>query len=60
MQVGIRQAALLSLIVFMVGIAAGRILSVIIDGIPHWLLMAYLLVEIVFGGIAIILSKRME
>jgi len=57
---GLRQAALLSLIVFMFGIAAGRILSVIIDGIPHWLLMAYLLVEIVFGGIAIILSKRME
>lgn len=52
------QAALYSLIVFMFGIAAGRALSVIVDGMPHWLLVAYLLIEIVFGGIAVVLLKK--
>jgi len=52
------EAALYSLIVFMFGIAAGRALSVIVDGMPHWLLVAYLLIEIVFGGIAVVLLKK--
>ncbi len=58
--VRLRQAALYSLVVFMFGLAAGRGLSVIVDGMPHWLLFAYLLVELVFGGIGVFLLKKPE
>ena len=34
-------AALVSCAVFMLGLAAGRLLSFILDGTPHWLLIAY-------------------
>ena len=54
--VQIRQAALYSLIVFMFGLAAGRILSLIIDGMPHWLLVVYLVLELGFGVLGILLS----
>jgi adenylate cyclase len=33
--------ALVSCAVFMLGLAAGRILSFILDGMPHWLLVVY-------------------
>ena len=56
----VRQAALYSLIVFMLGLAAGRILSLIIDGIPHWLLVVYLAMEISFGVMGIFLIKRSD
>lgn len=55
-----RQAALYSLIVFMLGLAAGRILSIIIDGIPHWLLGVYVMLEIVFGTLGILLVKKSD
>jgi len=55
-----RQAALYSLIVFMLGLAAGRILSIIIDGMPHWILMAYLILELSFGTIGILLVKKSD
>lgn len=41
--------ALWSLVVFMLGLAAGRAVSLLLDGIPHWLLIGYLLAEIAFG-----------
>jgi uncharacterized MnhB-related membrane protein len=56
--VRLRQAALYSLVVFMFGLAAGRGLSVIVDGMPHWLLIAYLLIELVIGGIGVFLLKK--
>ena len=56
--VRLRQAALYSLVVFMFGLAAGRGLSVIVDGMPHWLLSGYLLIELVFGGIGVFLLKN--
>ena len=59
-KVGLRQSALYSLVVFMFGLAAGRILSLIIDGIPHWLLLVYLLLEIIFGAIGLILVNKTE
>jgi hypothetical protein len=31
--------ALVACAVFMLGLAAGRILSIVIDGLPHWLLV---------------------
>jgi len=45
----IRVPALWSLVVFMWGLAAGRLVSLAIDGIPHMLLVVYLVLECVFG-----------
>ena len=56
----LRQAALYSLIVFMFGLAAGRILSLILDGMPHWLLTLYLVLELVFGFLGILLVKKTD
>ena len=41
--------ALWSLIIFMAGLASGRFLSLIIDGIPHPLFVLWMLLEIIFG-----------
>ena len=41
--------ALWSLIIFMVGLASGRFLSLIIDGVPHPLFIVWMLLEIIFG-----------
>jgi hypothetical protein len=41
--------ALVSCAIFMLGLAAGRILSIILDGMPHWLLVVYAVLEIVLG-----------
>jgi Domain of unknown function (DUF4345) len=49
--------ALWSLVVFMCGLAAGRILSLLLDGIPSWLLVAYLLLELAFGAVGLILLR---
>ena len=49
--------ALVACAVFMLGLAAGRILSFIIDGMPHWLLIIYAVLEIVLGLIAVILYR---
>ena len=49
--------ALVSCAVFMLGLAAGRILSFILDGMPHWLLVVYAVLEIVLGLIAFTLLK---
>jgi len=49
--------ALVACAVFMLGLAAGRILSFIIDGLPHWLLIVYAVLEIVLGLIAVMLCR---
>lgn len=49
--------ALVSCAVFMIGLAAGRILSFVMDGLPHWLLIVYAVLEIVLGLIAVILYR---
>jgi amino acid transporter len=49
--------ALAACAVFMLGLAAGRILSFILDGLPHWLLVVYAALEIVLGLIAITLYR---
>jgi hypothetical protein len=49
--------ALAACAVFMLGLAAGRLLSFILDGLPHWLLVVYAALEIVLGLIAITLYK---
>ena len=47
--------ALFSLIVFMLGLAGGRTLSLLIDGMPHWLLFVYLILEILFGVVGLLM-----
>jgi hypothetical protein len=49
--------ALVACAVFMLGLAAGRILSFIMDGMPHWLLIVYAVLEIVLGVIAVVLYR---
>jgi hypothetical protein len=49
--------ALVACAVFMLGLAAGRVLSFILDGMPHWLLIVYAALEIVLGLIALALLR---
>lgn len=49
--------ALVACAVFMLGLAAGRVLSFVMDGMPHWLLIVYAVLEIVLGVIAVALFK---
>jgi len=52
--------ALWSLVVFMFGLASGRLLSLFTDGVPHWLLVVYLLLEAICGLVGLLLLKRPE
>lgn len=52
---GVRIPALWSLIVFMVGLALGRLLSLIVDGWPHPLLVVYMLLEVLLAAIGLCL-----
>ena len=54
------QPALVCCAVFMLGLAAGRLLSFILDGQPHWLLIVYAVLEVVFGIVAIYLYRIRE
>lgn len=47
--------ALVACAVFMLGLASGRLLSFVLDGMPHWLLVTYALLEIGLGMTAVIL-----
>lgn len=57
-QDSLRTAALWSLTVFMFGLASGRILSLVVDGIPHPLLIVYLILEVGFGMAGVLLLRR--
>jgi hypothetical protein len=52
--------ALVGCAVFMLGLAAGRLLSFVLDGMPHWLLIVYAALEIVLGVVAAILYKSID
>jgi hypothetical protein len=52
--------ALWSLTIFMLGLAAGRALSIVIDGMPHPLLLGYLVVEVGFGFAGLYLAKSFQ
>lgn len=54
----LRQAALWSAVVFMFGLAAGRLLSLLVDGPANWVLSAYLVIELVFGAIGASLLRQ--
>ncbi|YCO04705.1 DUF4345 domain-containing protein [Vibrio sp. VNB-15] len=55
-----RLPALYSLVIFMFGLAMGRILSLLVDGMPHWLLVVYLLLEFGFGLVGLKMIKKEE
>lgn len=46
----------------MLGLAAGRVISLVLDGMPHWLLFVYLILELGFGlvGIKMIHKEQSE
>jgi len=50
--------ALWSITVFMLGLAMGRAIGIVLDGVPHLLLVAYLVLEIGFGSVAYYLASR--
>jgi hypothetical protein len=54
----LRKPALYVLVVFMFGLAFGRLLSFILDGIPHWLLIVYFGLEVFFGLVGLYLLKK--
>jgi len=51
-------AAILSEVFFMSGLAVGRILSLLVDGWPHWLLVNYLVLEAIMAVAGIILLRQ--
>lgn len=55
-----RLPALYSLVIFMWGLAMGRLLSLLVDGMPHWLLVVYLLLEFGFGLVGLKMIKKEE
>jgi hypothetical protein len=59
-RVQLRQAALYSLVVFMLGLALGRVLSLVVDGMPNLLLIGYLGLELIFGILGLILLKKSD
>lgn len=56
----IKLPAIYGLAVFMLGLAFGRIISIIIDGIPHWVLLLYLFLEITIGVLALTLISKQK
>lgn len=54
----LRVPALWSLTVFMGGLALGRVLSLLLDGMPHPVLVIYLLLEIGFCAVGLWLLRR--
>jgi hypothetical protein len=49
--------ALAACVVFMLGLAAGRSLSLILDGVTHWRLAVFTVMEIVLGVVALLLYR---
>jgi predicted membrane protein len=56
----LQHSALWVLCLFMTGLAAGRILSIVVDGMPNMVLMFYLVAELAFGSMAarLLLQKK--
>ena len=56
-QDALRSGALWSVAVFMLGLAAGRTVSLVLDGMPAPLLVLYLVLELGFGLVAVLLLR---
>jgi hypothetical protein len=55
----LRIPALWSLFIFMGGLAAGRVVSLVIDGVPSFVLIFYLLAEVAFALLAVIAIRKL-
>jgi hypothetical protein len=44
----------------MLGLAAGRLLSLVIDGMPNWLLVVYLALELGIGILGVLVLKKSD
>jgi len=53
----LRRPAMYCLVVFMLGLAGGRIVSLVVDGTSHWLLIVYLILELFIGLIGLKLIR---
>jgi len=53
----LRVPALYAQVFFMFGVASGRMLSFLIDGLPFWLLQFFFVSEIILGAIGIYLIR---
>ena len=52
------RAAVIAEVFFMLGLACGRVLSIIVDGMPSILLVGYTIVEIAMGLWGILILKK--
>ena len=52
-----RMPALYALVVFMFGVAFGRLISFVLDGFPYWVLSFFFMSEVVLGVLGIYLIK---
>lgn len=50
--------ALWSLFIFMAGLAAGRVVSLVVDGFPNFVLVFYMVAEIAFAALAVTALKK--
>jgi hypothetical protein len=50
--------ALWSLVIFMTGIGAGRVISFFADGVPSYPYLVFLLLEVIFAAIGLIFLKN--
>ena len=55
----LRIPALWSLFIFMGGLVAGRVVSLVIDGVPSFVLIFYLLAEVAFALLAVIAIRKL-
>lgn len=54
----LQRPALWVLFLFMVGLAFGRVLSIILDGMPGPILLFYLVAELFFAALAFVSLRR--
>ena len=54
------RAAVIAEVVFMFGLAFGRVLSIVVDGVPSALLVAYTILEIIMGCWGILILKNLR
>jgi hypothetical protein len=54
------RGAVIAEVFFMLGLAFGRVVSIIVDGMPSFLLVGYTVVEIAFGLWGILILKKLS
>lgn len=56
----LEKAALIALLTFMSGFAVGRIVSVCVDGVPSWLVLSLIALEVCYAALAMWLLKQAD